>query len=102
MLLLADFLGYNSDDWDATIGLVGVFFIAFPLLVHGLIVFIIAQVIGEKRQNDSFGQRRGRRPFSGLSPRPLEDRLRVGDHRAVGELQRRQLRIARGGAKLLA
>ena len=49
----ADFLGMNSDDWDATIGLVGVFFVAFPLLVHGLVVFIIAQVVGEKRQNDA-------------------------------------------------
>jgi len=56
MLLLGDFLGWNSDDWDATIGLAGVFFVAFPLLVHGLVVFIIAQVIGEKRQNDAIAQ----------------------------------------------
>ena len=50
-MLLADFLGYNSDDWEATLGLVGVFFIFFPLLVHGLVVFIIAQVLGERREN---------------------------------------------------
>ena len=55
-MLLADFLGYNSDDWEATAGLVGVFFVFFPLLVHGLVVFIIAQVLGEKRENDAIAR----------------------------------------------
>ena len=53
---LADFLGWNSDDWDATIGLAGVFFVFFPLLVNGLIVFIIAQVIGERTQNQAYAR----------------------------------------------
>ncbi|HEV2811619.1 MAG TPA: hypothetical protein VGW10_00085 [Solirubrobacteraceae bacterium] len=56
MLVLADFLGWNSDDWDATLGLVGVFFVAFPLLVNGLVVFIIAQAIGERAQNQAYAR----------------------------------------------
>lgn len=39
---------------DATLGLVGVFFVAFPLLVNGLVVYIIAQVIGERAQNQAY------------------------------------------------
>lgn len=54
--MLADFLGWNSDDWDATLGLVGVFFVAFPLLVNGLVVFIIAQAIGERAQNQAYAR----------------------------------------------
>ncbi len=55
--------GFNADDWDATLGLVGVFFVFFPLLVNGLIVFIIAQVLGERAQNQEYIARRraGRR-----------------------------------------
>ena len=48
--------GFNADDWDATLGLVGVFFVFFPLLVNGLIVFIIAQVIGERTQNQAYAR----------------------------------------------
>jgi hypothetical protein len=33
---------------------------------------------------------------------PREDRPRMGDHRPVGQLQRRQLRLPGGGAQLLA
>ncbi len=62
MLVLADFLGWNADDWDATLGLVGVFFVAFPLLVNGLVVFIIAQAIGERAQNQAYA--RGEDPSS--------------------------------------
>jgi hypothetical protein len=53
---LADFLGQNADWWDATLGLAGVFFVFFPLLVNGLIVFIIAQVIGERTQNQAYAR----------------------------------------------
>jgi hypothetical protein len=53
---LADFLGWSSDDWDATLGLAGVFFVFFPLLVNGLVVFIIAQSLGERRQNQAYAR----------------------------------------------
>ncbi len=39
---------------DATLGLVGVFFVAFPLLVNGLVVYIIAQIAGERAQNREY------------------------------------------------
>ena len=38
----------------ATLGLVGVFFVFFPLLVNGLLVFIAGQVIAEKAANDEY------------------------------------------------
>jgi hypothetical protein len=53
---LADFLGWDKDNWEATLGLAGVFFVFFPLLVNGLIVFIMAQVIGERTQNQAFAR----------------------------------------------
>jgi hypothetical protein len=34
-----------------TLGLVGVFFVAFPLLVNVMIGFIAAQVLGERQAN---------------------------------------------------
>ena len=55
-MLLADFLGWDKFDWEATAGLVGVFFVFFPLLVNGLIVFIIAQAIGERTQNQAYAR----------------------------------------------
>ncbi len=54
--MLADFLGWDKFDWEATAGLVGVFFVFFPLLVNGLIVFIIAQAIGERTQNQAYAR----------------------------------------------
>ncbi len=54
--MLADFLGMNADGWDATLGLVGVFFVLFPLLVNGLVVFIIAQAAGERSQNQAYAR----------------------------------------------
>jgi hypothetical protein len=36
---------------SATLGLVVVFFVVFPALAHGLIAFIVAQVLGEREQN---------------------------------------------------
>jgi hypothetical protein len=55
-MVLAEFLGWTSKDWDATIGLVGVFFVFFPLLVNGIVVFIIAQAIGERSQNQAYAR----------------------------------------------
>jgi phage shock protein PspC (stress-responsive transcriptional regulator) len=46
----------------ATIGLVVVFFVIFPVLVQGLIAFAIAQVIGERAENHEYvARRRARR-----------------------------------------
>jgi hypothetical protein len=38
----------------ATLGLVGVFFVLFPILAQGLIAFAIAQALGEKTENDAY------------------------------------------------
>ena len=35
---------------QATLGLVVVFFVVFPLLLHGLIGFAVAQVLGERAE----------------------------------------------------
>jgi phage shock protein PspC (stress-responsive transcriptional regulator) len=40
-----------ASSFTDSLGLIVVFFVVFPLLVNGLIVFIIAQVIGERRAN---------------------------------------------------
>jgi hypothetical protein len=48
--------------WAATFGLVFVFFIVFPALVTGLIAFAIAQVLGERGENQGYmARRRARR-----------------------------------------
>ena len=47
MLLLA-----MSEALKATIAYVAVWFVVFPAIVTGLIVFAIAQALGEKRQNE--------------------------------------------------
>jgi hypothetical protein len=39
---------------QATLGLVIIFFVVFPALAHGLIVFAIAQVLGERAENREF------------------------------------------------
>lgn len=49
-----------SDAWLATLGLVGIFFVMFPLLVQGLLVYIGVQVAGERRQNLEHRRARGR------------------------------------------
>ena len=47
----------------ATVGLVVVFFVIFPVLVQGLIAFAVAQVFGERPENQAYLARRGtRRP----------------------------------------
>ena len=43
---------------EATLGLVVVFFVVFPVLVQGLIAFAIAQVIGERSENQEYLARR--------------------------------------------
>jgi hypothetical protein len=46
----------------ATLGLVVVFFVIFPALVTGLIVFALAQVFGERGENQQYvARRRARR-----------------------------------------
>jgi len=46
----------SSPAWEATLGIVGVFFVAFPLLVNGIIGFIAAQVLGERAQNQAYAR----------------------------------------------
>ena len=41
----------------ATIGLVVVFFVIFPVLVQGLIAFAIAQAMGERADNQEYARR---------------------------------------------
>ncbi len=36
------------------IGLIGVFFVLFPVIAQGLIAFAAAQAFAEKRENDKF------------------------------------------------
>ena len=55
-MILADFLGWNADEWKDTLGIAGVFFVAFPLLVHGIVGYIAAQVIGERQQNQAYAR----------------------------------------------
>ncbi|HEV8151822.1 MAG TPA: hypothetical protein VGP78_02770 [Solirubrobacteraceae bacterium] len=38
----------------ATLGLIAVFFVLFPILVQGVLAFIAAQVAGEKSENDAY------------------------------------------------
>jgi phage shock protein PspC (stress-responsive transcriptional regulator) len=49
-------------DVSATIGLILVFMVIFPALVQGILLFIAAQVMGERRQNQEY--RPGRRAAS--------------------------------------
>jgi hypothetical protein len=41
----------------ATIGLLVVFAVAFPALVHVLVGFAVAQVLGERRANQNYKKR---------------------------------------------
>ena len=41
-------------DLEATLGLVGVFFVLFPVLVQGLIGFAIVQILGERAENQEY------------------------------------------------
>ena len=55
-MILADFLGMDAQGWTDTAGIVGVFFVAFPLLVHGIVGYIAAQVLGERQQNQAYSR----------------------------------------------
>ena len=44
----------SAASWEATLGLVGVFFVLFPLLAHALIGFAVAQVLGERAENQKY------------------------------------------------
>ena len=52
-MILADFLGWNGQEWRDTLGLVALFFIVLPLLAHGLIGLAVAQVLGERQDNQA-------------------------------------------------
>ena len=52
-MIIADFLGWNDEDWLATAGIAGVFFVFFPLLVNALLVYIAAQIAGERAENQA-------------------------------------------------
>jgi len=41
-------------DVAATLGLVGVFFVLFPILVNVLVVLAIGQALGERAQNQAY------------------------------------------------
>jgi Sec-independent protein secretion pathway component TatC len=42
---------------SATIGLVVVFFVVFPVVVQGLIAFAAAQALGERADNEEYAAR---------------------------------------------
>ena len=48
-----------------TIGLVVVFFVLFPLLAQGLIVYAIAQALGERQENEAYVARGRQQPSQG-------------------------------------
>jgi hypothetical protein len=39
---------------SVTLGLAGVFFVFFPLVVNGLLMLIAGQILGEKAANDAY------------------------------------------------
>lgn len=48
-------------DSAANIGLIGVFFVVFPVLAHGLIGLAVGQALGEKAENQEYFERGGAR-----------------------------------------
>lgn len=46
-------------DWAATIGLVGVFFVLFPILVNVLVVLAVGQALGERGENQRYQKHSG-------------------------------------------
>jgi hypothetical protein len=44
-----------------TLGLVGIFFVLFPLIAQGLIAFAVAQGLGERAENEKLKGRWGRK-----------------------------------------
>jgi hypothetical protein len=49
-----------SDALEGTIGLVLIFFVIFPLIAQGLIMFAVAQGLGERAENQKLAGRWGR------------------------------------------
>ena len=47
-----------SEAWTFSIGLIVIFGVIFPALMTGLIVFAVAQAIGERQQNQARRHRR--------------------------------------------
>jgi hypothetical protein len=47
-----------SEAWTYSIALIAIFGVLFPGLVTGLIVFAVAQAIGERQQNQTRRHRR--------------------------------------------
>ena len=45
-----------------TLGLVVVFFVAFPAIITGIIVFAVVQAFGEKRADNEYRGHRAERP----------------------------------------
>jgi hypothetical protein len=46
---------------EATIGLILIFFVIFPVLAQGLIAFAVAQALGERADNQRHAGRWGRK-----------------------------------------
>lgn len=44
--------------WQSTFGLVLIFFVVFPALVQGLIMFAAAQAAGEREENREYEERK--------------------------------------------
>ena len=42
-----------SEAWIFSIGLIAIFGVIFPALMTGLIVFAVAQALGERQQNEA-------------------------------------------------
>jgi hypothetical protein len=40
-----------SEAWSFSIGLIAVFGVLFPALVTGLVIFAVAQALGERQEN---------------------------------------------------
>ena len=47
-----------SDAWTFSLGLIFIFGVLFPALVTGLIVFAVAQALGERQENEARRHRR--------------------------------------------
>ena len=62
---VAPVLTLALSDFAATAGLVGVFFVLFPILAQGLIAFAIAQALGERAENQEYMARRSRQRSQG-------------------------------------
>jgi len=58
---LADFLGWSSQDWTDTFGLLIVFGVGLPILIQGLLFVAAAQARGEKADDAKHSGRWGRR-----------------------------------------